>query len=193
MPELVLVRHSNSDHNAVQAAADWSLTAEGLRRCQPLARHLAPYQAQRLHSSPMPKAMQTAKGVAQRLGNLPIHECPLLAEHSRESNAPYGSAADFDARMKRLFAAPDELIFGDETADQAKQRFQQGVNTILAGADSAENVVVVSHGTVMVLFVAQYNPINSYSFWKRLKMPAVIALDLPDFRIRNVIEDAGSR
>ena len=52
--------------------------------------------------------------------------------------------------------------------------------------------MVVSHGTVMALFVARYNPIDSYRFWKQLKMPAMIALDLPDFRIRKVIEDAGS-
>lgn len=191
MPELVLVRHSSSDHNPVQAAADWSLSAEGLRRCQPLAQHLAPYQAKRLYSSSMPKALQTARGVALELDDLPISECRLLAEHSRQSNAPYGTFADFNARMKRLFAFPNALIFGDETANQAKDRFQRGIATILENTSSAENLVVVSHGTVMVLFVAQYNPIDSYCFWKRLKMPAVIALNLTDFRIRKVIEDAG--
>ena len=51
--------------------------------------------------------------------------------------------------------------------------------------------MVFSHGTVLALFVSRHNPIDCYSFWKRLKMPAVIALDLPDFRILNVIEDAG--
>ena len=116
---------------------------------------------------------------------------PLLAEHSRQSNAPYGSLAEFNARIKRLFAAPNELAFGDETANQANHRFQRGINTILENANSAENIVVVSHGTVMVLFTAQHNPVDSYQLWQRLKMPAVIALDLPDFRINRVIEDAG--
>ena len=191
MSELVLVRHSNSDHNPVQAAADWRLSAEGLRRCQHLALHLAPYQAKRLYSSPMPKALQTAERVALELGDLPVSQCPLLAEHSRQSNAPYGSLADFNARIKRLFAAPNELAYGDETANQAKHRFQRGVETILEDANSAKNIVVVSHGTVMVLFTAHYNPVDSYQLWRRLKMPALIALDLPDFRINRVIEDAG--
>lgn len=191
MSELVLVRHSNSDHNPVQPAADWRLTAEGLRRCQRLALHLAPYQAKRLYSSPMPKALQTAERVALELDDLPISECPLLAEHSRQSNAPYGSLAEFNARIKRLFGAPKELAFGDETANQAKHRFQRGVETILEDANSSENIVVVSHGTVMVLFTARYNPVDSYQLWQNLKMPAVIALDLPDFRINRVIEDAG--
>ncbi len=139
----------------------------------------------------MPKALQTAKAVARELGDLPVSECPLLAEHSRESNAPYGSLADFNARIRRLFAFPDELIFGDETANQAKHRFQRGIDAILNHAGREDNILVFSHGTVMALFVAQYNPIDSYCFWQRLKMPAVIALDLPDFGISKVIEDAG--
>lgn len=139
----------------------------------------------------MPKALQTTRGVAQELGDLPVSECPLLAEHSRQSNAPYGTFADFNTRMKRLFAFPNALIFGEETANQARHRFQRGIENILENTKDAENVVVFSHGTVMVLFVAQYNPIDSYCFWKRLKMPAVIALNLTDFRIRKVIEDAG--
>lgn len=191
MPQLLLVRHSNSDHNPAQAAVDWSLTAEGIRRCKPLARHLAPYGAQRLYSSPMPKALQTAKRVALELDDIPVIENPLLAEHSRQSNAPYGSLSDFNARMKRFFAAPNELAFGDETANQAKQRFQRGIDSVLKKANGAENIVVFSHGTVMVLFAAQHNTIDSFQLWQRLKMPAVIALDLPDFRISEVIEDAG--
>ncbi len=191
MPQLVLIKHSNSDHNPFQAAADWPLTAEGVRRCQPLAHHIAPYQAKRLYSSSMPKALQTAESVALELGDLPISECRLLAEHSRQSNAPYGSPAEFNARMQRLFAAPNELAFGDETAKQARHRFQRGIETILETANSAENIVVISHGTVMVLYAAQYNSIDSYHLWQRLKMPSLMALDLPDFRISKVIEDAG--
>ena len=138
MPALVLVKHSNSDHNPNQAAADWPLTAAGLRRCQPLARHLAPYQAKRLYSSPMPKALQTARRVARELDDIPVSKCPLLAEHSRQSNAPYGTIADFNARMTRLFAAPNELAFGDETANQAKLRFLRGIESILENTNSAE-------------------------------------------------------
>ena len=191
MPQLVLVKHSNSDHNPWQPAADWPLTAEGLRRCRPLAQHLKPYRAKRLYSSPMLKALQTAQRVALELDDLPLSECPLLAEHSRQSNAPYGSLAEFHARMKRLFAAPNELAFGDETAEEAKHRFQRGIETILENSNSAENIVVISHGTVIVLFSAHYNPIDSYHLWQRLKMPSLVVLELPDFRISRVIEDAG--
>jgi len=192
MPKLVLVKHSNSNHSPRQAPSDWELTAEGIARCQPLAARLAPHQPLRLFCSSMPKALQTAQHVSQSLGHLPIIQNPLLAEHSRQSNAPYGALEDFHARIQRLFAQPNQLVFGDETANQASARFHRGIQRVLEGAEPAENIAVIAHGTVNVLFTAQYNQLNPYDLWRRLKMPSIIVLDLPSFRLRQVIEDAGS-
>lgn len=192
MANLVLVKHSNSDHNAKQEPGDWVLTEDGVRRCKPLANHLQPYYPQRLFSSPMPKALQTAQNVSHKLEGIPIVEIPSLSEHSRRSNAPYGSLADFNARMKRFFEAPDALAFGDETAKQAKDRFQRGIEAVMAAANIAENIVVIAHGTLMVLFATHYNSLDPFDLWQRLKLPSMLVLDLPDFRISKVIEDAGS-
>ena len=191
MAKLVLVKHSNSNHNPTQSAEDWELTPEGYERCKPLAKYLAAYRPRRLFCSSMPKAVQTATCVAGELDDIPIIESPLLAEHSRRSNAPYGSVEAFDTRMKRLFQAPNELAFGDETANQARLRFQKGITSLLDAVDSAENVVVVTHGTVAVLFAAQYNAIDSYDLWRKLQMPSMIEMKLPGFSISQVIEDAG--
>ena len=191
MAKLVLVKHSNSNHNPDQQAQDWELTPEGYTRCKPLAKHLARYRPRRLFSSSMPKALQTARSVADELEQIAIIENPLLAEHSRRTNAPYGSVTGFDARIRRLFEAPDELVFGDETANQARRRFQRGIFSLLKIADPAENIVVLTHGTVAVLFAAQYNTIDSYDLWRKLKMPSFIEMEASDFRIRQVVEDAG--
>ena len=186
-----MVKHSISNHNPFQAAAELALTEEGVKRCQPLAEHIKAYHPTRLFSSPMPKAIGTARLVSQALEDIPVHEYHLLAEHSRESNAPYGSVEEFNARIKRLFDAPDELAFGDETGNQARRRFQRGINALLDGADSNENIVVIAHGPVIVLFAAQYNAVDSFDLWRRLKMPSVVELNLPDLSIGHVIEDAG--
>lgn len=192
MAKLVLVKHSNSNHHAAQPAHEWQLTPAGYERCQPLARRLALYQPRRLFSSPMPKALQTAQTVAAALQDIPVIECPLLAEHSRRSNAPYGTPATFQRRMRRLFDKPDEVCFGDETANEARQRFQRGISSALSQALPEENILVIAHGTVAVLFAAHYNDIDPYSLWRSLKMPAIIELALPDFGICQVIADAGA-
>ena len=191
MAQLILVKHSNSNHSPDRAAADWQLTAAGIDRCKPLAAHLAVYRPRRIFSSPMPKALQTAKSVAIELDDLDIVENQLLAEHSRLSNAPYETLESFHARMKLLFAQPDERVFGDESANQASERFHRGIEAVLGQAKTGENIVIIAHGTVNTLFTARYNALNSYDLWLRLKMPSMIVLDLPDFRLNKVIEDAG--
>ena len=191
MPKLVLVKHSNSDHNAKQDPADWSLTAEGFARCVPLAKRLSAFQPKRLFCSSMQKAQQTAEVVSQSLESLPIIETPSLGEHSRSANAPYGTLEDFHANIQRLFESPNELIFGDETAKQALHRFRKGIEQILSMAGPNENLVAITHGTVITLFTAQVNALDSYIFWQRLQLPAIVVLELPNFRLCQVIEDAG--
>ena len=191
MPHLILVKHSNSNHSPDRAASAWELTAAGIDRCKPLATHISFYRPRRLFSSPMPKALQTAQYVAVELDNLDIVENQLLEEHSRISNAPYGTLESFHTRMKLLFTLPDEFVFGDESANQASERFHRGIEAVLGQAKIGENIVIIAHGTVNTLFTARYNALNSYDLWLRLKMPSMIVLDLPDFSLNYVIEDAG--
>jgi len=189
--KLLLVKHSNSNHNPHQSSLEWGLTDEGIARCQALATHIAPYHPRRLFSSTLKRSQQTAKLVSAELNDIPIIKNPLLVEHSRKTNAPYGSVETFHENLKQLFAQPDTLIFGDETANQARDRFTQGVNAVLKQADPDENIVIIAHGTVNVLFTAQHNDIDSYDLWLRLKLPSIIVLDLPSFTLESVIDDAG--
>jgi len=189
--KLLLVKHSNSNHNPNQRPQDWALTEEGITRCKPLADHIAPYAPRRLFSSTMLKARHTAELATQVLGGLPIIENALLQEHSRKSNAPYGTAEEFRSRIRTMFEQPDGLVFGDETANEAQQRFSNGVNVVLQQANADENVVIIAHGTVNTLFTALHNDIDPFDLWSRLGLPSIIVLDLPTFRLESVIEDAG--
>lgn len=189
--KLLLVKHSNSNHNPHQLSHEWGLTDEGIKRCQPLATHIAPYKPRRLFASTMQKAQHTAQLVSQELDNIPIIENPHLEEHSRKSNAPYGSNETFHRLVRQMFEQPDMLIFGDETANQARQRFSEGVEAVLKQTDPDENIVIIAHGTVNALFTAQHNTIAIYDLWIRLKLPSIIVLDLPSFTLDTVIEDAG--
>lgn len=189
--KLLLVKHSNSNHNPSQLPHEWGLTEEGIARCQPLATHIAPYHPRQLFASTMLKTQHTAQLVSHELDNIPIVENPLLEEHSRRSNAPYGTVKTFHARVKQMFEQPDALIFGDETASEALQRFSQGIDAVLKQVDSDENVVIIAHGTVNVLFTAQHNKIDIYDLWLRIKLPSIIVLELPSFTLDSVIYDAG--
>lgn len=189
--KLLLVKHSTSNHNPDQPAHEWGLTDEGIQRCHALAQHLAPYHPRRLFASTMPKARYTAAHVAESFDHIPIIENPRLGEHSRKTNAPYGTVDEFHTRIKQMFAQPDDHIYGDETANQARVRYSQEIADCLAQVEDDEHVIVVAHGTVNALFTAHHNPIDVYDLWMRLKLPSIIVLDLPTFTLDHVIEDAG--
>jgi broad specificity phosphatase PhoE len=189
--KLLLVKHSNSNHNADQMSDEWVLTDEGMERCKTLATHISPYHPRRLFASTLIRTQQTAQAVSKELGDIPIIKNALLEEHSRKSNAPYGTVEEFYARVKGMFEHRDSLIFGDETANQALNRFNQGVEAVLNQVDPDENIVIIAHGTVNSLFTAQHNDIDIYNLWFKLKMPSIILLDLPSFALDSVIYDAG--
>lgn len=191
MPKLLLVKHSNSNHNPDQPPHEWGLTPEGITRAKVLINYIVPYQPKRLFASPMVKARHTAELVSEQFNNIPIIENPNLAEHSRKSNAPYTTLQAFHDNLRCFFENPNELMFGDETASQAQERFSQGITEVIQQAPPDEHVIVVAHGTVNSLFTAQHNDIDVYDLWLRLKLPSVVILDLSSFELVDVIEDAG--
>jgi broad specificity phosphatase PhoE len=48
------------------------------------------------------------------------------------------------------------------------------------------DLVVVSHGTVVALFVAAATGVEPYAFWNRLGLPSFVVLSLPGLEIARV-------
>jgi broad specificity phosphatase PhoE len=51
------------------------------------------------------------------------------------------------------------------------------------------DVALVTHATVLSLFVARHSGRAAFDFWRLLTMPAVVVFDLPGFALREVITD----
>jgi broad specificity phosphatase PhoE len=181
---LLLVRHAATVIDPAQAAARWSLSETGRVACSALADRLAIHRPGTLVSSMEPKACDTARAVAASLG-LPWSTADGLHEHDR-TGVPVMAPDVWRDRLRELFARPDEQVLGRETAHQAARRFGDAIERLLA-MYSAGNVAVVSHGTVISLFVAVHNDLDPYQLWQRLSMPSIVALELPGFRLREVV------
>jgi broad specificity phosphatase PhoE len=128
-------------------------------------------------SSGEPKAVETATILATRLGLPRVKIVRGLHEHERRSVGWLGQEA-FEARVAELFARSAELVFGEETAAQALVRFTRAVERVLA-AHPEGDVVVVTHGTVMTLYLAAVAAIEPLPFWRGLALPDVATLLLP--------------
>jgi broad specificity phosphatase PhoE len=184
--KLSLVRHSVPDMVQGIPASQWHLSAEGRRRCEALAEMLAPYEPAIVVTSQEPKAVETGQIVASIL-SLPWETVPGLHEHERSNAGFAGTHEQFVKQVSRLFKHPGELVFGSETADQAYERFAQAVTSNLERYASG-NLAIVTHGTVMTLFIARANRFDPAPFWKSLGLPAFAVLSVPGFRLLQTVK-----
>jgi len=184
---LFLIRHADPDVVAHVPAARWQLSESGYERAKALAAAIAPHGLTCIHSSVEPKAVQTAEAFRDVFG-VPIVQVPGLQEHERP-HAPLLPSDVFERTIQELFSRPSERIFGNESADEARTRFEQALVPLID--NSSGDLVVVTHGTVLTLTVAARNGIDPFSFWKRLRMPSAVSVTLPDMTLEDIITQAG--
>ena len=186
--KLVLVRHSAPEIIPGVPASQWRLSDEGRLRCEALAAQLATYELSAVVTSTEPKAIETGQIVA-RILRLPIESAPGLHEHTRPNVGLLASREEFQARVASVFEHPDQLVFGSETGDEAHARIAAAIDAVLR-QHPAGNLAIVSHGTVMTLFVARATGLDPIPFWKGLGLPAFAVLSLPELNLLKVIESA---
>jgi len=185
MTRLILIRHSQPAIDPCVSPAQWPLSALGRQRCVPLARLLARYQPAALYASQEAKAAETAALVAHELG-LPYHTRPGLHEHLRTID-DWLTEVEFKARIAALFAHPSEVVFGLESADQAHARFSAAVSSVLA-EEPTGTPAIVTHGTVLSLFVGRAAGLDPAALWSSLGLPALIVLDRASLAIEHTFE-----
>ena len=179
---LFLIRHADPEIVANVASADWELSGRGLERASTLASRIKPVGVQQIYSSVERKAMQTA-AVFGEIFRVPVIPVPGLHEHDRRGTALL-SAAAFDQAMQSFFSQPAVCAFGNESADAARTRFERGLMPLVS--DGADDIVVVTHGTVLTLAVVARCHLDPYQFWKRLGMPCAVSLVLPAWTLERV-------
>src|SRR5262245_16644749 len=184
MSKLILIRHSRPQIDPGSPASRWSLSAAGRERCMALAPRLAAYEPAAIVASREPKASETGSIAATTLG-IQFETADGLHEHRREHVGFIPNEA-FEATVAALFERPDELVMGEETGNEARERFERAVRAAL-DRHPGRNVAIVTHGTVMTLFVAKHAGVAPLPFWKSLKMPALVILSLPDLELLEVV------
>jgi broad specificity phosphatase PhoE len=177
---LILVRHSAVTVDPSILAHQWRLSAEGRKRARLLAQQLTPYNPVAVVSSYEMKAQETASIIATTLG-IPQQTADGLHEHVRHTFI--ADPAEWDAAVAAFFARPDELVFGSETARQAQRRFGAAVENLLPQHPEG-NLIIVTHGTVLTLFLWQYNPdLDPFSTWKSLALPCFFVFSPANKRV----------
>ena len=171
---LILVRHSLPEIDPAVPGRLWHLSAEGERRCILLAERLADYGLVHVVASDEPKAVETAQIVADNLG-VPCHTERGLHEHDRSNVSDLGRGA-FQQAVARLFEQPEVQVFGTETAVEARERFASALSDVLIRHPTG-SLAVVTHGTVLSLYVGRQASLDPYTLWRKLGLPCFVVLD----------------
>ncbi len=172
---LILVRHSLPEITSDVPARQWKLSEEGKARAARLAKCLISYRPASLFSSPEQKAAETAEILSKKFF-LPVDVMQDLQEHKR-SLISFLSETEFRAAIQSFFEKPDLQVFGDETANEAYERFSKAVLSAFS-ENPSEPTVIVSHGTVMSLFVSRVTGQPAFDIWRGLGLPGFLVLDM---------------
>ncbi len=76
-------------------------------------------------------------------------------------------------------------MWGNETAEEARDRFEGAVRRVLDERED-EVVAMVAHGPVISLLVTRHNDIDAFGFWQRLGLPSFCVLAVPSFELQEV-------
>lgn len=163
---MLLVRHSLPELQPGVPSEDWRLSEEGKTRCGPLAERLAGFQPRLLLSSTEPKARETAELVARALG-LEVQLSDGLRETARRT-VGWLEPDELERGIRRLFERPEDVVYGEESAAAALARFEAAVEGLPGSA------VVVTHGTVLSLYVAAKTGRDPFELWRSLELPDVV-------------------
>ena len=165
-------------------AHEWRLGPVGVAGAGAIATSLGRrYVPSRIVASREPKATQTGAIIAERL-HLPLLTPDGLHEHDRRA-IRFLPADEFASRIRDLFAHPETAVFGSESARAALARFTAAVD-LITHEDSGD-VVIVSHGTVISLFVGARANVDAAQLWATLGLPSYVALELPSHRIIEIV------
>ena len=189
--KLVLVRHSRPEIEPDIPAATWRLSDLGRQFAESLAARLRHYRTNVIWCSREPKAKETAEIIGHALG-LPLRVKDGLEEHHRR-NVPFvQSNQEFEQAVEDFFSRPSRLVLGSETANQARDRVTAAIEAVLQA--ECEDAIVVTHGTVMTLYLAQVADIPPISFWRELKTPSYVEVEIPRMRVGPIVAcDQASR
>lgn len=154
---IYLVRHAQKDtslKNTTESHYNRELTEMGIKQAKRLASRLAPYSINKIFSSDMPRAVQTAKVIASTLGikhfcgskNLREADPCVIPNHPNRDSIKILCWQKWDFKPEH-----------GESYNEGKQRFASYLwKQIVENHDDGDNILIVSHGRVMRLFLSEF-------------------------------------
>lgn len=146
------LRHAETRVDKTLPVSKWTLSKNGMKQAQELAKRDVFDDVDIIISSDEEKAYQTAKTIAEKLGKS-IVRIPELNEIDRDKGGFLGKE-EFDETVKFCLTNLDKSIRNWETANSALERFSKKIEEIDSRFEN-KKILIVSHGCVINLYFAK--------------------------------------
>lgn len=162
---LYFVRHAHSTYTPDEFGRP--LSERGFTDANTVTDLLKNETVEYVYSSPYKRSIQTVKGIAKYIGK----EIELV-EDFKERILAEGPVEDFPSAIKKVW---DDYGFSWKGGGSNKVAQKRGVHATLQVLDRniGKNVVIGTHGNIMVLIMNYFDQIYGYEFWKELEMPGI--------------------
>jgi 2,3-bisphosphoglycerate-dependent phosphoglycerate mutase len=178
MTTLYFVRHAHSTYTPDELGRP--LSQKGFTDAARVTDLLKTERIDVIISSPFKRAVQTVQGVSDY-----FDKKVELLEGLKERTLTTSPAKDFNSAINKVWQDPNFSWEGGESNSVAQKR---GVDTLIPILEKykGKNIVIGTHGNIMVLMMNYFNTKYDFDFWKSLDMPDIYKLTFEGRELEDV-------
>lgn len=169
MTTIYFVRHAHSTYTKEER--ERPLSEKGQLDAENVTHLLKGRHIDVVISSPYKRAIQTVQGIANTY-DVSIQ----IEEDLRERLLSSESVTDFNDAVQKVWEDWDFAHEGGESNDVAQRRAVICMQNILKKYKD-KNIVIGTHGNIMVLLMNYFDSKYDFRFWKTIRMPDIFKLN----------------
>jgi 2,3-bisphosphoglycerate-dependent phosphoglycerate mutase len=178
LTNLYFVRHAHSTYTPEELRRP--LSEKGQIDTEIITQILKEENIDYVISSPYKRAVQTVEGVADFFGKEVIIENSFKERILSES-----PVENFDLAVTKVWEEPAFSWEGGESNIIAQKRGVEATLKVLERYEG-KNIIVGTHGNIMVLIMNFFDKKYDFSFWKELSMPDIYKLTFNGTTLKEV-------
>lgn len=175
---IYFVRHAHSIYTLDELGRP--LSEKGYNDAKKVTRLLSNEKINVIISSPYKRAIETILGVSQHF-NLEISIDDRFKERILSKNPIH----NFEHVITQVWEDFNLSLDGGESNHTAQKRGIMGVHRVLKDYEG-ENIVIGTHGNLMVLIMNYFDSNYDFNFWKNLHMPDIYKLSFENEKLIEV-------
>lgn len=181
MKTIYFVRHAEPDRT-VEDEVKRPLSLKGQKQSEKLSEYFVNKRLKYIYCSPYVRTRQTANYISNK-NNIPIFEVNAL--HERVISKKWIPTLNFTEYSYKQWKDRSYKISTGESLNEAFNRFKDAVEKIISSTDENETVVIVTHATVISLFLNYIDSNFDWDSFCRISTPDVFKII---FNSENIIK-----